>query len=263
MNNERRRIHELKILSAYLDNELDPADREQLEKRLGREPELREKLENLRRTKITLGSLARLKAPRNFTLTPEMVPVRRKKQKPLFTFMRWASSFAAILLILLVGVQLVLGGGFKAGSQLAAEAPVNEADTFTAKGTPEPLILWGDSESGGAGAETGMNGYGSGGGIEIERVEQPETADEAAPMEEFAEETSTETEVSKRGSEQEEDIILGLKPEEGGEILTQSEPAPQDSEINTAHWGAIRWIEIALAVIALGGGIIIWLSHRS
>lgn len=272
MNNNRRRISELNMLSAYLDDGLDQAERDQFEERLKHEPELRERLENLRRTKLILGRLARLKAPRNFTLTPDMVTLRRVNRKPLFTFMKLAASFAAILLVLLVGFELVLGGHFGAGAQLASEAPVREMDSFPAEGTPEPLILWGSSEHGGADLQDGVNGYGSDGEIVTEKEEQEEMIEEAAPMEETFEEEQEveepaenmleEPEISKAVSETEEVPILGLKPDEGGEILSRSAPEIPEQERTTQEWGVLRWVEIVLAVIALGGGIVLWLLRR-
>jgi len=248
MNKDRRQIRELNMLSAYLDKALDSAECKQLEERLKREPELRERLENLRRTKITLGSLARLKAPRNFTLTPEMVTVRRRKRKPLFTFLRLASSFAAVVFVLIVGLELVLGGRLGAGSQLPAEAPMMEVDSFAAESTPEPLILWGGSEGGGAGPQESVRGYGTGGEVETENKEQEEMSEEA--------------EISKAVDEPDGDLILGLNPDEGGEILSRSEPAVQDQESTTWEWGTLRWIEVVLALVALGGGVVLWLLRR-
>ncbi|MDY6866979.1 MAG: hypothetical protein SVT56_03610 [Chloroflexota bacterium] len=273
MNNDRRQIHELEILSAYLDNVLDPIDRKKLEERLKLEPELRERLENLRRTKITLGALPRLKAPRNFTLTPEMVTVRKPKRKPLFIYLRLAASFAAILLVVLVGFELIWGGRMGSEARLAAEAPVMEADSLAAEATPEPLILWGRLEGGGgAGSQESVTGYGGVGGVVPENEEQPKMMEEAVPMEEpvegeeqaeeMVEDMPEDAEISKAAGEAEEVSILGLNPEEGGETLSRSEPQIKDQEITTKGWSALRWIQVSLALIALGGGALLFLMRR-
>lgn len=268
MKRKKRRNNELIMLSAYLDDELNLAERRQLEKRLDREPALRERLDNLSRTKIILGSLARLKAPRSFTLSPEMATVRRKKNKPFFTLLKLASSLAAVLLIFLVGVELVLGGGLRVGSQTAAEAPLMEADTLAEQATPEPLIIWGDAASGGAGQKGEVNGYGGGNGGEGEILEYPES-EEAAPTEEIAEEGILSQEMAEEAPEEEKAAgeaeqapILGLKPDEGGEIVARSDPAQQEREVVPAWMGTIRWIEVALAVIAVGGGVMLWLLRK-
>ena len=114
MNNERRRRHDLEKLSTYLDNALSLREKNRLEARLAKEPDLRERLEQLRRTKLLVGGLPRLRAPRNFTLTREMVTVRKPKKQPLFSYLRLASSLAAVLLVVLFGVEIFLGGGFAA-----------------------------------------------------------------------------------------------------------------------------------------------------
>ncbi len=268
MNNNRRQIHELELLSAYLDKALDPADQKQLDERLRLEPELRERLENLRRTKITLGNLPRLQAPHNFTLSPEMVTVRKPRRKPLFTFLRLAASFAAILLVVLVGFELVLGGRIGIGSQLVAEAPMREADTFAAEATPEPLILWGGGEGSGGGQQESVTGFGGAGEFSAEGEEQPETMEEAAPMEEpiDAEEQAEEiTEVpsaSKAEGDAEDGPILGLKPDEGGETLSRSEPEALEQTTTHRRWSTLRWVQISLALIALGGILALFLLRR-
>ncbi len=256
MNNKRRRNNELNMLSAYLDNELDAAERNWLEKRLSREPVLRERLEKLRRTKITLGYLSRLKTPRNFTLTPELVPVRQKNRQPVVTFLRLASSFAAVLLVLLVGMELVLGNGFLAGRQQTFEAPAMASDSSAAESTPEPLIMWDESQSNGQKAESG--GYG-GGSSESEQLEQPITAEQTGPTEELLVEEETISEEKAEGAPKAgEAPILGLQPEDGGEIVARSEPAELQIDTSTPWQDAVRWVEIALAVIVLSGGVILW-----
>jgi len=102
-------------LSAYLDDQLSASERRALEVRLARLPELSQSLEELRSTRIILRSLPKLRAPRNFTLTPSMagrrsngVPERRTSQRtdtrvsagayPLF---RLASMLATLFFIVI------------------------------------------------------------------------------------------------------------------------------------------------------------------
>ena len=59
-------------LSAYLDGQLAPRQRRRLEERLQQEPALQDALDGLRHTRSILRSQPKLRAPRNFTLTPEM-----------------------------------------------------------------------------------------------------------------------------------------------------------------------------------------------
>lgn len=126
--------HEWEALSAYLDKELSVKERTRLESRLQVQPELRQALEDLRRTRAILRSQPLLRAPRNFTLTPEMVgqrrPVRSGGGLPVFNFMRFASAFAAVLLVIVLIGDLFSGApvgrptAMKASEATIAEEPV-------------------------------------------------------------------------------------------------------------------------------------------
>ncbi len=114
------------LLSAYLDDELSPAERAKLERRLQADSTLRLTLEGLRRIKTRLAGLPPVKPPRNFTLTPKMAgqPVRRPS--PLFPILNWATGIAAVLFAMLVAADL--GAGYLASGRLAepnlAQAPL-------------------------------------------------------------------------------------------------------------------------------------------
>jgi hypothetical protein len=102
---------EWEALSAFLDNQLADRDRTRLEARLKSEPELHRALEELRRTRLILRSQPRLKAPRNFTLTPAVAASVRgpagKRGRILggfaspFNTLRLASALATIFLVLI------------------------------------------------------------------------------------------------------------------------------------------------------------------
>ncbi len=61
------------LLSAYIDGELLDIERETLEKRLSSEPILQAELRSLRATVSLINQLTTMTAPRNFTLTQDMV----------------------------------------------------------------------------------------------------------------------------------------------------------------------------------------------
>lgn len=101
------------LLSAYLDGMLAEDERAALETRLNAEPMLRGELRALRQTVALLNGLPTLKAPRNFTLTPEMVgqsptrisePTRpistRRPETISFPLMTLLSAAASVMLIL-------------------------------------------------------------------------------------------------------------------------------------------------------------------
>lgn len=90
------------LLSAYIDGELNDNDFRQVEARLRTDENLRTGLESLRLTRAVLRSQPALRAPRNFTLTPQMAGAsRRMSPAPVFPIMRLASVLATFFLILI------------------------------------------------------------------------------------------------------------------------------------------------------------------
>ncbi|MBU1660613.1 MAG: hypothetical protein KKD28_03985 [Chloroflexi bacterium] len=107
-------------LSVYLDGQVRPRARTSLEARLQTDPSLSAALDELRRTRSVLRSLPRLRAPRNFTLTPQMAGQPRVIASRLYPAFRLASALASLLFVLVVaGDFLGLGG--------MATAPLKEA----------------------------------------------------------------------------------------------------------------------------------------
>lgn len=97
---KRISTREWEAISAYLDNQLSARERLRLEANLQTSPELRTALEEMRRTRAVLRSQPRLRAPRNFTLTPAMVGKRRVSEPRAYPFLRLASAMAAVLFVL-------------------------------------------------------------------------------------------------------------------------------------------------------------------
>ena len=277
MSNERGRSQELNQLSAYLDDALDAKERQAFQARLQIEPELRQKFLHLKATKALINNLPAIRAPRNFTLSPAMVKVRRKKRQPFFGVLRLATSLAAILLVVLFGVEMLLGERLAALPKSISEPQMEAATTFDAD-TPEPLILWGEANLAEGGA---INGYGGGDTTIVEApqaesqlapeepaiVEEalPETLPEVSPEEESMLEAppAEETLELKRQADEDAQPILGLNPEQGGEVIAQIDADAAAEEAEQPWQNALRWGQVALAVIALGGGVALWLLRKS
>lgn len=102
---------EWEAISAYLDGQLAQKERARLEARLQASAELRSALEDLRNTRTLLRSQPRVRAPRNFTLTPQMVGglAPRRSTPSLFPFMRLASAFAGLVFVLVLVADLFAG----------------------------------------------------------------------------------------------------------------------------------------------------------
>jgi hypothetical protein len=92
---------DLETLSAYLDGQINARERAQLEARLRAENELRGAYEHLRTTRALLRSAPKIRAPRNFTLSPRMVGNRQtgKRQYPVLSL---ASALASVLFVLVI-----------------------------------------------------------------------------------------------------------------------------------------------------------------
>lgn len=107
------------LLSAYIDDMLERAERQQLERRLADEPFLRTELDALRQTVAWIQTLPELQAPRNFTLPADMAaPAKPKivampRRKPASIWM--GAAAAAAVFVLLVGVMAVLRPALQGG----------------------------------------------------------------------------------------------------------------------------------------------------
>jgi anti-sigma factor RsiW len=110
---------DVEALSAYLDGELTSAQKRKLESRLAGDARLRAALEELRATRRVLRQTPKLRAPRNFTLTPQMADIREKSSRMLPT-MQWVSALASILFVITVAGDLL-------SSSLAMHAVTQES----------------------------------------------------------------------------------------------------------------------------------------
>ncbi len=88
-------------LSAYLDNQLSPAEKAGLEARLEHEPELRVALDDLRMAVRALRSLPTVKPPRNFTLSPDRARAIIRP-RGVFPALRLATALAAFAFVIAV-----------------------------------------------------------------------------------------------------------------------------------------------------------------
>jgi hypothetical protein len=142
------------LISAYLDDELLASARAAFEARLAQEADLGDELEQLRIIRMAVQALPELRAPRRFTLTPQMLgqaaaPPARRALRPR---PNWWAGAAAALVVTVVGVGVLLvsreSQPSASGQQVAAMAsatPEQEAaeTTFTAQPAPpvnQPLL---------------------------------------------------------------------------------------------------------------------------
>ena len=250
--------HDWEALSAYLDGQLSPRERARLETRLKTDVDLQQALQELRRTRAVLRNLPKLRAPRNYMLSPEMAGVR-KEQPRVYPVFRFASLLASLLFVLLV-----------AGDYLVAQRYATTAIPLS-QTAEAPLALM---EEGSQGTPSGPLG----GGLPEAAQEEPAAADTTASgITEEAEEAPVEA--------------LGIEPRPTGTAGADSRESPQVAapEIGEAappdttkmmeppptevlpageeqirvpvglilrSWGAFRIAEIILALVAIVTGLV-------
>jgi hypothetical protein len=90
---------DFEALSAYLDGELAGKALARMEARLQTNQDLQEAYEKLQRTRTVMRSLPKLRAPRNYQLTPEMVGITQEPPRA-FPVLRLASVLATLILFL-------------------------------------------------------------------------------------------------------------------------------------------------------------------
>ena len=95
---------DLELLSAYLDNQLSPKDRAQIESRLKTDSKFQRTLAELRAIKTQLRALPMVKPPRSFTLKPENI--RSRSAFNWIPILNWSTTVAAILFAAVISVDL-------------------------------------------------------------------------------------------------------------------------------------------------------------
>jgi hypothetical protein len=232
-----------------------------------------------------LRSLPRLRAPRNFTLTPEVAGIRQRRRRlrliPTFQF---ASALASLLLLLVLVGDFIGLGNLAPGSQRFAtppgevvmlqEAPAAEEEIAEVQVTQEVEIAVEAEQQPLADSAQEQP---------VEAMEEPQE-ELAAPMIEVSREvTSTVTEeelVVKAVPEPAEAITRTEPTEEEAEMVLGSEeapsPVPEESSYPppsatprtglppepTTYLPYIRIAEISLALIAVFTGFIACFLRR-
>lgn len=299
--------NEWQLLSAYLDGQASPGERIQIEKRLASEDAFRQALQSLRQTRTVIRSMPRRRVPRNFTLTPEMVAVRRMPR--IFPVLRFSSAFAAIAACILFGVQLLPLMAKSAAAPTQAPAALEMSAAESLSSTESPLIIWGTPGAdaakgmgGGGGFAGGMGGGASDGyyglpgyastpsiqfeipqatsepGVGAATVAQPTMPAEAAPAVEAtampplaaAPLTTSTPEVRSNLTPVEGNPILGLRPEDSGKVIAESNPdealQTTESEPSPIPLRTILLLATvglaALAVLTAIPAIFLWIKSR-
>lgn len=166
-----KNFRDIEQLSSYLDGQLSPSESARVESRISSDPELASAYNDISSARGILRKLPARKAPRNFTLTRQMVGLKPPLPRSYSAF-RFSTAFAAFLLMLTFAANVVvprisfgaaapqealgIGGGGSGGAceppsctppalaPLATEAPL-AASELAAPATEAPLATNADA----------------------------------------------------------------------------------------------------------------------
>ncbi|UCE00305.1 MAG: zf-HC2 domain-containing protein [Chloroflexota bacterium] len=242
---------ELEALSAYLDGELSRKERNRLEANLESNEQLRSVLNQLQQTRGVIRSLPRLRAPRNYILTPEMVG-EKEKQVGFFPVLRFASVMATLLLVILfLGDYIMLPSLVESpmraleSQEIAVEESAQLESEAVVEGEPPEMPLEQPMES-----------------------SEIEPAAESSLGEEMASPSVEETQVVEKllgtaelppAEDQQDQIIEDSAPTVGPDLRIQSRETDTQVQSVVQPWmvlrSAVRITEIILVLIAVTTGI--------
>jgi hypothetical protein len=243
-------------LSAYLDQQLSPAETTKLEARLGREPDLQKTLADLRLTRRMLRSLPTLKPPRNFTLTRAQAGAAARPRLQLFPALRLATALAGFAFVFLLAVDLLALRNNAAGTA----APVIESAIKSAEPT---WTLDADTTSGAGGSEEATTAVPPAVSPLVAETPTPEVSIAAADLSAtptpdpdasrsalatVPTETPFETAYTLDGAIEEDATTQST----GEGYYTGTDPAP------TPGWPLVRYFEIGLGLVTLLLALAAW-----
>lgn len=280
-------------LSAYLDGQLAPKERQNLEARLQARADLRAALEELRRTREVVRARLPVRAPRNFTLTPEMAGIRSRNRPglALFPAMRLASALSSLLFVLVALGEIFTSRPLFAARQTIVEQPPAAAPLSAALATQAPAATAAAAPA----------------------AAQPEVAQEAAPptamalaaaqpasptpLPELAQPIPPETEtvqtqgggqgaggggaedqanqaaLSKMAAAATATPLPTITPTPSAtpvpslsaeQFANQSAPTTEQTRVGRAPgWTTWRWVEVFLALVGVSTGFIALYLHRA
>jgi hypothetical protein len=251
-------------LSAYLDEQLSNRERARIETRLDKNPELGKTLEEIRNIRTLLRQLPAKRAPRNFTLTPQMVGMRSSPPRT-FPTLRFASVLSTVLLVLVWFSNLLFPMGMETLPRMVAISEAPEAPLELAE---PPFDSAGEILDKGLTEEPTLEV--SSGILGIPGEESVEAEDREPDLEVMALPDPIPTQPAEAESEPEEADLSGeLAPgetESEQSRLAIESPDDADSEINAlaihesmlsrlSQWGVQDYVMAFLAFVAVTTGL--------
>ncbi len=264
---DRISSRDVEDVSAYLDGHLPAQEKHRLEGRLRVEPEMRALYEQLQQTRRLLRSQPPLRAPRNFTLTPEMAGRRAKAS--LFDWLapglRLVSAVATVLLlVVLMGDYLAVPAALAPVQDQAVRleqegVPLLQTSPVVGAGTPEavakalpqpaPALLAAPTEVEAPAAAAVPQAF--------EAAPPPP----AAPMQALPAASPPAAGVNAAGASPDQPAETMAPPQEAEALTMSSAPSEAVSAAPASGPGEagamkIRVAEIILVTLALGAGLV-------
>jgi hypothetical protein len=240
--------NDAETLSAYLDGNLNPGERAHLESRLEGEPVLRAELTSLGRTRDLLRSAPHYRAPRNFTLTPEMAGIRAEKPGFLFGLTRLAFTLTTIMFVIaLAGNFTFQGLGGPQPEEPAAISSDTDVTMESLEQAAAPALEDAAEDAAGAAEAQSMEA------MEAESVEGGEPPEEFEAVAPPTEESFSVGEAATDSQPLEDPVAEGTVTAEaiekvpGTEEVVQPEiaAAPADGERSAVEFDAVSEPETA------------------
>ena len=263
---------DLEALSAYLDGELSDKALARLEARLETDQELKDTIEQLQRARTMMRSLPKIRAPRNYYVTPEMIGAVQKPRRA-FPVLRFASVLATLLFVL-----VFLGDIFMVPNLVMAPASRVQFADSAAEEAVQPVeelpVMEMESESvesllPEAPAELEMDQ------AELEEAEPPLAAEAPLAAEGIAsppEEPTPELEKMHGRTvpapvEEMEDEAAGVaelvdESDQGMEAQVPSSQMDDELQLRNRLLTVVRITEILLIIVALSTGLAAFFLYR-
>jgi hypothetical protein len=240
MNSRPLSPHQQQLLSEYADGNLSMRQKAEVEALLKDNPQAAATLQELRQVRTLLRSLPARRLPHNFTLTRSMA--QAQKRPPLLPWLRFSSILAALLMVFVVFLDL----------QPRNIAPQTAEMYNSAEAAPTAPIIYWNGQSGNRAADAqvmGMGGNAEAGPTNKLPIQPTPPAQKFLP------------ENNNNALPSDAQPILGLRPEEGGQILA-TQPGSQQQSV-PPNLPLPQWVKIILAILTvLLGTLSIWLNNR-
>jgi len=255
---------EWEALSAYLDGQLSSKDRTRLEESLKARAELRSALDELRRTHLVLHSQAAMRAPRNFTLTPEMAGIKqdRPAARPLFPIMRFATVLATALFILVLAGDFLMGGRQPALFQVASRSAVVNQSMLAA---PQAKLVGEYPAPTQAPASMSAAPVQGAAGIAPQPTENPQPLEiQAYPPPAAAPSAGLRSNQVFTGTLSSPQLVIPTLGSQADQLSTEAaaQAANTQSELLGPGWAVWHILELIFALIAVSAGILAYYFWR-